>query len=113
MIRGYLRDQEVVVSLPSLRTDPLETASSRHKRELAWLHEVKHGKGLGDTFLDQELEKPVYFGDLPYPAQVPEFGYESVEDLDSQTLDCLTVVGQHIYTDRNRIGGKVGAALTK
>ncbi|GBP48765.1 hypothetical protein EVAR_32785_1 [Eumeta japonica] len=54
-------------------------------REAAWLYEVKRGKDLGDTFVDRELERPVYFGDLPHPA--------------------------HIYTDESHIEGKVGAAL--
>ncbi|GBP60479.1 Putative 115 kDa protein in type-1 retrotransposable element R1DM [Eumeta japonica] len=82
-------------------------------REVAWLYEVKRGKDLGDTFVDRKLERPVYFGDLPHPAHVPEIGYESVEDLDSQTVDRLAVVGPHIYTDGSRIEGKVGAALTE
>ncbi|GBP65874.1 hypothetical protein EVAR_85142_1 [Eumeta japonica] len=55
-------------------------------RESAWLYEVKRGKDLGDTFVDRELERLVYFGDLPHPAHVPEIGYESVEDIDSQTI---------------------------
>ncbi|GBP60414.1 Retrovirus-related Pol polyprotein from type-1 retrotransposable element R1 3 [Eumeta japonica] len=38
---------------------------------------------------------------------------ESVEDMDSQTLDRLAVVGSHIYTNGSRIEGKVGAALTE
>ncbi|GBP87328.1 hypothetical protein EVAR_69567_1 [Eumeta japonica] len=33
--------------------------------------------------------------------------------LDSQTLDCLAVVGPYIYTDGSRIEDKVGAALTE
>ncbi|GBP98427.1 Putative 115 kDa protein in type-1 retrotransposable element R1DM [Eumeta japonica] len=82
-------------------------------REAAWLYEVKRGKDLGDTFVDRELERPVYFGDLLHPAHVPEIGYESVEDLDSQTVDRLAVVGPQIYTDGSRIEGKVGAALTE
>ncbi|GBP15240.1 hypothetical protein EVAR_92241_1 [Eumeta japonica] len=82
-------------------------------REGAWLFEVKRGKDLGDTFVGRELEKPVYFGELPHPARVPEMGYESVENLDSQALDRLAVVGLHIYTDRSRIEGKVGAVLTE
>ncbi|GBP95481.1 hypothetical protein EVAR_65212_1 [Eumeta japonica] len=81
--------------------------------EAAWLYEVKRGKDLGDNFVDRELERPVYFGDLPHPAHVPEIGYESVEDLDFQTIDRLAVVGPHIYTDGSRIEGKVGAALTE
>ncbi|GBP24118.1 Probable RNA-directed DNA polymerase from transposon BS [Eumeta japonica] len=82
-------------------------------REAAWLYEVKRGKDLGDTFVHREIERPVYFGDLPHPAHVPEFGYESVEDLDSQTVDRLAVVGPQIYTNGSRIEGKVGAALTE
>ncbi|GBP86151.1 Putative 115 kDa protein in type-1 retrotransposable element R1DM [Eumeta japonica] len=42
-----------------------------------------------------------------------EIGYESVENLDSQTVDRLAVVGPQIYTDGSRIEGKVGAALTE
>ncbi|GBP14592.1 Putative 115 kDa protein in type-1 retrotransposable element R1DM [Eumeta japonica] len=55
-------------------------------REAAWLYKVKCGKDLGDTFVDRELEKPVYFGDLSHPAHVPDIRYESVEDMDCQTL---------------------------
>ncbi|GBP64372.1 hypothetical protein EVAR_14941_1, partial [Eumeta japonica] len=77
------------------------------------LYEVRRSKDLGDTFVERELERPVYFGDLPHPAHVPEIGYESVEDLDSQTVDRLAVVGLHIHTDGSRIEGKVGAALTE
>ncbi|GBP19504.1 hypothetical protein EVAR_102051_1 [Eumeta japonica] len=62
-------------------------------REAAWLYKVKRGKDLGDTFVHGELERPVYFGDLPHPAHVPEIVYESVEDLDFQTMDRLAVVG--------------------
>ncbi|GBO99369.1 Putative 115 kDa protein in type-1 retrotransposable element R1DM [Eumeta japonica] len=62
---------------------------------------------------DIRLERPVYFGDLPHPAHVPEIGYESVEDLDPQTVDRLAVVGPRIFTDGSRIEGKVGAALTE
>ncbi|GBP93126.1 hypothetical protein EVAR_68641_1 [Eumeta japonica] len=69
-------------------------------------------KDLGDTIVDRELEKSVYFDDLSHPAHMPEIGYESVEDMDSSTLDRLAVVGPHVYTDGSRIEGKVGAALT-
>ncbi|GBP90798.1 Putative 115 kDa protein in type-1 retrotransposable element R1DM [Eumeta japonica] len=58
--------------------------------------------------VDRELEKPVYFGDLPHPANVPEIGYESIEDLDSQTLDRFAVSWPQIFTDGSRIEGKVG-----
>ncbi|GBP61786.1 hypothetical protein EVAR_96031_1, partial [Eumeta japonica] len=44
-------------------------------REVAWLYEVKHGKDLGGTFLDWELQKPVYFGNLLHPTQVLEIVY--------------------------------------
>ncbi|GBP26664.1 Putative 115 kDa protein in type-1 retrotransposable element R1DM [Eumeta japonica] len=44
-------------------------------REAAWFYEVKRGKDLGDTFVDRELERPVYFYDLPHPAHLPEIGY--------------------------------------
>ncbi|GBP66738.1 hypothetical protein EVAR_50117_1 [Eumeta japonica] len=80
-------------------------------KEAAWLHEVKREKDLGDTFVDQELAKPVYFSELP--AHVPEIGFENVEELGSYTLDRLAVVGPHIYTDGSRIKGKVRAALTE
>ncbi|GBP20382.1 hypothetical protein EVAR_14631_1 [Eumeta japonica] len=36
-----------------------------------------------------------------------EIGYESVEDLDSQTLYRLAVVGPHSYTDGSPVEGKV------
>ncbi|GBP45793.1 Modular serine protease [Eumeta japonica] len=72
--------------------------------------EVRH---LGVTYVDRELEKPVYFGDLTHPGHVPEIGQKSLEDLDSQTFDRLAVVGPHIYTNVIRIEGKVDAALTE
>ncbi|GBP00024.1 hypothetical protein EVAR_74356_1 [Eumeta japonica] len=53
------------------------------------------------------------FRDLPHPAHLPEIGYESIEKLDSQTVDRLAVVGPHIYTDGSRFEGKVGVALTE
>ncbi|GBP60537.1 Putative 115 kDa protein in type-1 retrotransposable element R1DM [Eumeta japonica] len=62
-------------------------------REAAQLYEAKRGKDLGNTFVDRELERPVYLGILPHPAHVPEIEYESVEDLDSQTINRLAVVG--------------------
>ncbi|GBP34758.1 hypothetical protein EVAR_25763_1 [Eumeta japonica] len=46
-------------------------------------------------------------------AHVPEIEYKSVQDLDSQTLDRLSVVGPQICTDGNRIVSKVGAALVE
>ncbi|GBP22504.1 Tigger transposable element-derived protein 6 [Eumeta japonica] len=55
----------------------------------------------------RELERPVYFGELSYPTHVLEIGFESVEELDFHTLDCLVVVGPHIYTDNSRIEGKI------
>ncbi|GBP37633.1 hypothetical protein EVAR_34670_1 [Eumeta japonica] len=68
-------------------------------------------KGYGETFDNQELERSVYFGEFPQSARVPDIELESIEDLDSQTMDCLAMVGPHIYTDISRIEGKVGAAL--
>ncbi|GBP64401.1 hypothetical protein EVAR_43178_1 [Eumeta japonica] len=52
-------------------------------REAAWLYKVEHGKDLKNTFLDRELEKPLYFDSLSYLAHVPEIRYDSVEDLES------------------------------
>ncbi|GBP41143.1 hypothetical protein EVAR_31268_1 [Eumeta japonica] len=36
-------------------------------KETIWLYEVKHGKDLGNTFVDRELKKPIYYGKLPHP----------------------------------------------
>ncbi|GBP24858.1 hypothetical protein EVAR_14191_1 [Eumeta japonica] len=55
-------------------------------RETAWLYEVKRDKELEDTFINWQLKKPVYFGNLSHPAYVPEIGYERVYDLESQTM---------------------------
>ncbi|GBP91350.1 Putative 115 kDa protein in type-1 retrotransposable element R1DM [Eumeta japonica] len=52
--------------------------------------------------------RPEYFGDLPNSVHVPEIGYESVEDIDSQTMDRFAGVGPQIYTDGTRMEGKVG-----
>ncbi|GBP83621.1 hypothetical protein EVAR_61235_1 [Eumeta japonica] len=60
-------DKEARLSLQSTlilsRLFPFNMRAS----EVAWLS-VEHGKSLGDTYVDQELEKPVYFGDLSHPA---------------------------------------------
>ncbi|GBP49323.1 hypothetical protein EVAR_27025_1 [Eumeta japonica] len=61
----------------------------------------------------RSADKSVNFGDLPHPAYVLDIGYESVDDLEFQTMDLLTVVGPHIYTDGSHIEGKVGAVLTE
>ncbi|GBP37595.1 hypothetical protein EVAR_34631_1 [Eumeta japonica] len=45
------------------------------------------------------------------PTYVPEMGYESVKDLESQTIDRLAVVGPHMYINGSCIEGNVGAAL--
>ncbi|GBP39226.1 hypothetical protein EVAR_22630_1 [Eumeta japonica] len=68
-------------------------------RETAWLYEVKCRKHLRSICADRELESPVDFCELPHPAHVPELGYESVEDLDTTTIDRLAIVGPHTYTD--------------
>ncbi|GBP37110.1 hypothetical protein EVAR_19239_1 [Eumeta japonica] len=68
-------------------------------REAAWWYKVKRGKEMEDIFVDRELGKPLYSGELPHPAHVAEIGFESVEELDSQILNRLAVVGPHIYTD--------------
>ncbi|GBP65854.1 hypothetical protein EVAR_85122_1 [Eumeta japonica] len=80
-------------------------------REAARLYEVKRGRELGDVCADRELERPVDFCNLLHPAHTPEFGLEIVEDLDPLTMDRLAFVGPHIYTDGNKVEGKVGAAL--
>ncbi|GBP10065.1 hypothetical protein EVAR_77500_1 [Eumeta japonica] len=76
-------------------------------------YEVKRGKELGDICADRELERPVDFCELPHSAHTPEIGFESVENLDPSTMDRLSIVGPHIYTDGSRIEGKVCAALTE
>ncbi|GBP47535.1 hypothetical protein EVAR_30625_1 [Eumeta japonica] len=107
--RAYRRESVLHSALILSRLLPVDI----RVKEAAWLYEVKRSKDLGDIFVDRELENPVYFGDLPHFSKVPEIGYESVEDLESQTIDRFAVVGQHIYTDGSRIEGKVGAALTE
>ncbi|GBP08428.1 hypothetical protein EVAR_77131_1 [Eumeta japonica] len=64
---------------------------------------------LGDTFVDRELEKPVYFGELPHPAYVPESGYECR----GPGIPGLAVAELHIYSDGSLIEGKVDATLTE
>ncbi|GBP97782.1 Putative 115 kDa protein in type-1 retrotransposable element R1DM [Eumeta japonica] len=65
-----------------------------------------------DTFVDRELERPVYFGDLPHPRTCPNRVRER-RGPRPQTVDRLAVVGPRIFTDGSRIEGKVGAALTE
>ncbi|GBP10638.1 hypothetical protein EVAR_76448_1 [Eumeta japonica] len=48
----------------------------------AWLFEIKRGKELGEICADRELEKPVYFSELPHPARASNICYKSVEILD-------------------------------
>ncbi|GBP48689.1 hypothetical protein EVAR_103054_1 [Eumeta japonica] len=36
--------------------------------------EIKRGKYLIESYLDQELEKPVYFGKLPHPVYLLKLG---------------------------------------
>ncbi|GBP25935.1 hypothetical protein EVAR_84493_1 [Eumeta japonica] len=67
--------------------------------KLREVDEVKRGKDLEDTFVDWKLGKPTYFGDLPHPAHVLKIRHESVEDLDTQTLDRIAVFGLLMYTD--------------
>ncbi|GBP73625.1 hypothetical protein EVAR_49247_1 [Eumeta japonica] len=78
----YLRDRQRTGNSSELR---VSIGCDGH--QYSSLLKVKRVKDLEDTFADRELEKPVYFGDLPHPAHMPEIGYKSVEDLDSQTLD--------------------------
>ncbi|GBP36366.1 Putative 115 kDa protein in type-1 retrotransposable element R1DM [Eumeta japonica] len=82
-------------------------------REAARLYEVKRGRESGNICADRELERPLDFRELPHPAHTPEFGFESVEDLDPSTVDRLAIVGPDIYTDGSKIEGKVDAALTE
>ncbi|GBP69454.1 hypothetical protein EVAR_48811_1 [Eumeta japonica] len=75
-------------------------------REATWLCEVNRSKDLEDTFLDQKFEQPVYFGNSLHPAHVPEIGYESTEDLESQTRNHFAVFGPQIYTDESHLESK-------
>ncbi|GBP51495.1 hypothetical protein EVAR_44470_1 [Eumeta japonica] len=97
-------------SLTAFRADPLEAAFSRYQSERSGL--IMRGEAR-KGFVDRELERPLYFSDLSHSAHLPEIGYKSVEDLESQTMDRLAVVGSQIYTDGSRIEGKVGGALTE
>ncbi|GBP54248.1 hypothetical protein EVAR_36463_1 [Eumeta japonica] len=82
-------------------------------RKAAKLYEVKRGKELGDIYADQDLERPLDFHVLPHPSHTPEFGFESVENLDPSIMNQLAIVGPHIYTDGSRIEDKISAALTE
>ncbi|GBP93906.1 Putative 115 kDa protein in type-1 retrotransposable element R1DM [Eumeta japonica] len=63
-------------------------------REAAWLYEMKRGKDLGYTFVDRELERPVYFSDLSHPVHVPEFGYEGRRSRTRTRLDSTSTPRQ-------------------
>ncbi|GBP65878.1 hypothetical protein EVAR_85146_1 [Eumeta japonica] len=81
-------------------------------REAAKLYEVKREKELGDICADRELERSVDFRELPHPAHTPEFGFESVVDLDpGSTMARLAIVGPHICTNGSKIEGKIGSTL--
>ncbi|GBP90777.1 Putative 115 kDa protein in type-1 retrotransposable element R1DM [Eumeta japonica] len=62
-------------------------------------------------FVDRELERPVYFGDLPHPRTCPKSG-TSVEDSTPDGGPSRRRRAAH-FTDGSRIEGKVGAALTE
>ncbi|GBP06537.1 hypothetical protein EVAR_69643_1 [Eumeta japonica] len=81
-------------SLPAFRYNSLEATSSRHQNETSGLDiQGEARKGFGRYFYRSGAQKTVYFGGLPHPAHMPEVGYESIEDLESQTMDCLALVG--------------------
>ncbi|GBP83403.1 hypothetical protein EVAR_63068_1 [Eumeta japonica] len=40
--------------------------------KMAWLYKAKRRKELGDNYVNRELVRPVYLGDLPHPTHVPE-----------------------------------------
>ncbi|GBP20635.1 hypothetical protein EVAR_16507_1 [Eumeta japonica] len=63
---------------------------------------------LRETFSTRSSRNPI-FSKLAHSAHVSEIGLESVEEVDSQTLDRLAVVYSHIYIDGSLIEGKVGA----
>ncbi|GBP71125.1 hypothetical protein EVAR_37219_1 [Eumeta japonica] len=106
-------------SLPPFRSDTAGWLLARlllldiWVREAAKLCELKRGKELGDISADWKFERPVDFCKLLHPAHTSGFGFESVADLDSSTMDRLAIVGPHIYTDGSRIEGKDRAALTE
>ncbi|GBP60225.1 hypothetical protein EVAR_44600_1 [Eumeta japonica] len=68
-----------------------------------------------------ELERPVDLCDLPHPAHTPEFGFESVEDLDPSTMDRLAIRGETFEISLRKAGevrlfwvrGHAGAASNK
>ncbi|GBP96905.1 Putative 115 kDa protein in type-1 retrotransposable element R1DM [Eumeta japonica] len=78
-------------------------------REAAWLYEVKRGKDLGDTFVDRELERPVYFGDCLTRARA-ETRASRTSTPDGGPSRRRRAAH---FTDGSRIEGKVGAALTE
>ncbi|GBO99981.1 hypothetical protein EVAR_74328_1 [Eumeta japonica] len=80
---------------------------------IAVLENVQHVLDFGGVRGTVGSRRPCISATCSHPAHVPEIGYESVEDLDSQIMDRLALVGPHIYTDGNQIEGKVDAALTE
>ncbi|GBP71964.1 Putative 115 kDa protein in type-1 retrotransposable element R1DM [Eumeta japonica] len=84
-------------SVPAFRAHPREAAPIDIRvREVAWLYEVKRGKDLGDTFVDRELERPVYFGDLPHPCTCPRSGTRR-RDLDPRRWTVSPSSGRAFY----------------
>ncbi|GBP53033.1 hypothetical protein EVAR_43318_1 [Eumeta japonica] len=73
-------------------------------REVAWLYEVERGR-FRDTFVDRELERPVYFADLPHPRA--EIGYEASRTSTPDGGPSRRRRAAH-FTDGSRIEGKVG-----
>ncbi|GBP00885.1 Retrovirus-related Pol polyprotein from type-1 retrotransposable element R1 [Eumeta japonica] len=63
-------------------------------------------------FVDRELERPVYFGDLPHPRTCPRSGTRASRTSTPDGGPSRRRRAAH-FTDGSRIEGKVGAALTE
>ncbi|GBP30843.1 hypothetical protein EVAR_82585_1 [Eumeta japonica] len=81
----------------------LNTVQSNIARKACWVH---HAVFLHYTLILLRL-RPLYIG-VKKTARVPKIGFESVKE-----LDCLAIVGPHVYTGGTRIDGEDGAALTE
>ncbi|GBP66115.1 hypothetical protein EVAR_51284_1 [Eumeta japonica] len=62
---------------------------------------------------DRELEKPVHFCESLHLGGAPDIHFESIKNLDSETIYRFVIKRLHIFTNGYRIERKVGAALTE
>ncbi|XP_049869337.1 uncharacterized protein LOC126369089 [Pectinophora gossypiella] len=86
-------------------------------QEAAKLYEAKRGRPLehldGGYLADREIEEKECFLKVMHPASEEDIEFQCLENTDPQTLEEYHITGSMIFTDGSKIGGKVGAALSR